>query len=205
MTRSPHPTTHLDLRGRRPRVVVLVAALVAALLLPLAPAHAAKVSLPLEAFASYEPADLCTPGIKPGTKIVAAWLKRNYGSSTTMARACEWGDHVTSEHQEGRAIDWFADAATAKGRAQAKKLIDGLLASDRWGNKAVRARRMGVMYIIWNDQIYSSGREFRPEPYLNSGCKTRAKCSKTLRHRDHVHISLSWAAARAKTSWYVGR
>ena len=61
------------------------------------------------------------------------------------------------------------------------------------------------MYVIWNDQMYSAWDQFEPENYLSSGCKSKKKCSKTLRHRDHVHISLSMAGAKAKTSWYEGR
>jgi hypothetical protein len=64
---------------------------------------------------------------------------------------------------------------------------------------------MGIMYFIYNDTIWSSYYDFRPRPYLNAGCKKRRKCSKTLRHRDHVHISLGYAGAAAQTSWYRER
>ena len=67
------------------------------------------------------------------------------------------------------------------------------------------ARRMGIMYVIWNDRSYASYRGFAPQPYLSSGCRTRKKCSKTLRHRDHVHISLTRKAARGKLSWYLAQ
>ncbi len=50
---------------------------------------------------------------------------------------------------------------------------------------------MGVMYVIWSDHIYASYSEFRARDYKSSSCKTLASCSKTLRHRDHMHISLS--------------
>lgn len=61
------------------------------------------------------------------------------------------------------------------------------------------------MYLIYNDTIWSSYYDFRPRPYLHAGCKKRKKCSKTLRHRDHVHISLGYAGAAAQTSWYRQR
>ena len=61
------------------------------------------------------------------------------------------------------------------------------------------------MYIIWNDHIYSAYDHFERRDYLSSGCKAKASCSKTLRHRDHMHISLTRQAARAETSWYVAR
>jgi hypothetical protein len=54
--------------------------------------------------------------------------------------------------------------------------------------------------------MYASYRnEFAPSDYLSSSCKRKRDCSKTLRHRDHVHISLSKAGGRAETSWYVAR
>ena len=70
------------------------------------------------------------------------------------------------------------------------------------GERAVVARRMGIMYIIWNDRMFAAWDQFRPEPYLSSSCRSRKKCSKTLRHRDHVHISLTRQAAQRRTSWY---
>ena len=69
----------------------------------------------------------------------------------------------------------------------------------------VLARRMGIMYIIWNDHIYSSYDQFERRDYLSSSCKTRRSCSKTLRHRDHMHISITRKAARAETSFYLAR
>jgi hypothetical protein len=53
------------------------------------------------------------------------------------------------------------------------------------------------MYAAWN--------RFEPEPYLSSSCPSRRKCSATLRHRDHLHISQTRAGGRGDTSWYDGR
>ena len=39
--------------------------------------------------------------------------------------------------------------------------------------------------------------------YLSSSCKSVKKCSVTLRHRNHVHISLTRAAGRGELSWYT--
>jgi hypothetical protein len=61
------------------------------------------------------------------------------------------------------------------------------------------------MYIIYNDTIWSSYSDFRARPYLNAACKKRKKCSRTLRHLNHVHISLGYAGAAAQTSWYRSR
>ncbi|MEO9326253.1 hypothetical protein ABFT23_22380 [Nocardioides sp. C4-1] len=183
------------------RAAVLACLLVLAVVSPLAPAHAA----PPEPLADYQPAAHCAPKAKPGTRVLARWLERRYGSRTTISRSCTPGGDVSSEHQEGRAIDWFADARTPAGRASARALLDALLAPDAAGNVAAKARRMGVMYVIWNDRMYAAWDAFRPGPYLSSSCRNRRTCSPTLRHRDHVHISLTRRAARGLTSWYLAR
>ncbi len=51
------------------------------------------------------------------------------------------------------------------------------------------------MYAAWNS--------FEPTNYLSSGCGSRKTCSATLRHRDHMHISLSMDGAKGRTSWDV--
>ena len=61
------------------------------------------------------------------------------------------------------------------------------------------------MYVIWKDTMYPAWNEFEAEPYLSSGCTSKKKCSKTLRHRDHMHISLSRRGGHGRTSWYAGR
>ena len=57
---------------------------------------------------------------------------------------------------------------------------------------------MGIMYVIWNDHMYSAWDQFEKESYLSSSCKRRKNCSATLRHRNHVHISLSRRAPAAR-------
>ena len=41
--------------------------------------------------------------------------------------------------------------------------------------------------------------------YRSSSCKKLAGCSKTLRHRDHMHISLTRAGGTRPDHWYAGR
>ncbi|MCW2812842.1 MAG: hypothetical protein JWN84_297 [Nocardioides sp.] len=183
----------------------LLAALCAALLLTLLPSAPATAALPLEDYAGYQPASRCAPAAKPGAVELGRWLVRRHGGHASISRGCRRGSEGTSEHHEGRAVDWSADAWTRDGRLAAQALLDELFAADRAGNPAVKARRMGVMYVIWDDRMYAAWDEFRPEPYLSSSCPTRRRCSATLRHRDHVHISLTRRAARAQTSWYLAR
>ena len=82
-------------------------------------------------------------------------------------------------------------------RAQAARaFLAAAFATDAEGNPAALARRMGIMYVIWSDHFYPAYHQFQPESYLSSSCRSKRKCSKTLRHRDHMHISLSRPAPR---------
>ena len=110
-----------------------------------------------------------------------------------------------SEHKEGRALDWSLDATKKADLKRAEEFLAGLRATDKHGNPDALARRMGVMYVIWNDTMYPAWNQFRPQDYLSSGCKSRSKCSKTLRHRDHLHLSLSRPGGKGRTSWFAGR
>jgi hypothetical protein len=175
----------------------LLAALLTCALLVTAPSPTAVA---IEGYAPYQGATKCSPKAKPGTKQLGRWLVKRYGGGFgPISRACGGS---TSEHTEGRAFDWTLDAARKADRRTATRFLNRIFATDGRGNAHALARRMGIMYVIWNDRIYASYREFRVRPYLSSGCKTKKKCSKTLRHRDHVHISITRKAARARTSWY---
>lgn len=155
----------------------------------------------IEDYASYEPQTTCHPKPRAGTRVLAAWLVETLGGGGgATGRACGGG---ASEHKDGRAIDWTLDATSKADRKIAKAFLESLFATDEGDNTHALARRMGIMYVIWNDHMYSAWDQFEREGYLSSSCRSKRKCSKTLRHRDHVHLSLSMAGAKGKTSWYV--
>ena len=95
------------------------------------------------------------------------------------------------------------DARKKKQRREVARFLARLFAEDQDGHAHARARRMGVMYVIWNDHIYASYGEFARRDYKSSSCPSLKKCSATLRHRDHVHVSLSKPGGRGVTSWYT--
>ncbi len=141
---------------------------------------------------------------KPGTVELGRWIVRKYGGGFGgILRRCHGGG--TSEHNEGRAFDWTVSVSIRADRERVRAFLDDLFATDRSGNEHARARRMGVMYVIWNDHMYSAWDRYEAEPYKSSSCRRIRTCSATLRHRDHVHISLTRKAARAETSWFVRR
>lgn len=170
-----------------------------AILLALAGPAAAQV----EDYADYQPQQYCSPAAKPGTEALARWLVRRGGGYGAISRACKSGG--ASEHKEGRAFDWILDATSDPDRQLANDFLAAAFATDPRGNEDALARRMGMMYVIWNDHIYSAWDQFERRDYLSSGCRTRQKCSPTLRHRDHMHISLSRQGGKGLTSWYERR
>jgi hypothetical protein len=193
----------LNPTARTARVLLpfLLPALLLALLTVAAPATA-RSDTPVEDYAGYAGQKRCMPKPKPGAVALRDWSVDRYGGHAgAVSRACGPG---TSEHKEGRAFDWTLDARKAADRARAQRWMDDLFATGTSGEAHELARRMGVMYIIWNDTMYASYREFEPTRYVSSSCRAKAlrRCSATLRHRDHVHVSLSWPGARMRTSWY---
>jgi hypothetical protein len=157
----------------------------------------------IEDYAGYQPQTKCSPKAKPGTKALGRWLVRRGGGEGPISRPCRSGGR--SEHKEGRAFDWVLDARRKKHRLVARGFLRAAFAEDRQGNEHSRARRMGIMYIIWNDHMYSAWDRFEKEDYLSSSCKRRKTCSASLRHRNHMHISLTRKGGRGETSWYDGR
>ncbi|CAN5494287.1 hypothetical protein BH10ACT10_BH10ACT10_15980 [soil metagenome] len=193
--RPPAGSTGRPPTRRTSRVLALLVAL-----LVLAPIAATAV--PIEGFAPYEPQTNCSPNAKPGTTKLSEWLQKQYPGSGSLgiSRSCK--DGGVSEHKEGRAFDWAVSVYSVRDRAYVADFMAKLLATDAEGNTDALARRMGIMYFIWNDQIYSSYYGFRARPYKS--CAVLSTCGDTLRHRNHVHISLSRAGGNGTTSWYTG-
>jgi hypothetical protein len=189
---SSFPTSRRRVIGR---LVALAVALVV-----LVPAAASAV--PIEDFATYDPQTNCSPNAKPGTLKLSAWLQNQYPGSGSLGISRSCNDGGVSEHKEGRAFDWAVNVRSARDRAFVTDFFAKIFATDAEGNPDALARRMGIMYLIWNDHIYSSYYGFQARDY--KGCKVLSSCSDTLRHRNHVHISLSRAGGNGLTSWYTG-
>lgn len=167
-------------------------------------AVAAPAQAKVEDYARYQPQTKCSPKAKAGTKVLARFVVRRFGGSAGgISRPCRSGG--TSEHKEGRAYDWSLNATRKADRKVAQAFMTWAFAADRNGNDDAKARKMGIMYVIWNDHIYSSWNGFAKSDYKSSSCKKLRKCSASLRHRNHIHISLSRKGGRGETSWYDGR
>jgi peptidoglycan hydrolase-like protein with peptidoglycan-binding domain len=153
-----------------------------------------KVTLPadIDVAPSYQGQTTCDPSAKPGPLAFAKLLNDHYGAYYYgIARAC--GSGVT-EHSEGRALDWMLNASDPKQKAIADSVVQWLSASDSKGNPGVMARRLGIMYIIWNRKVW---RAYAPE----RGWATYTGSSP---HTDHIHFSFTWDGAYMRTSWWTG-
>jgi peptidoglycan hydrolase-like protein with peptidoglycan-binding domain len=169
---------------------------------------AAPAGLPsgIEPLTRYVPADSCDARDKPGSAALGRFLKATYpGSSYGVSRSCGTDGLSTTEHFEGRAVDWMSSARVPQQKANAEAVISWLLAKDRAGNPYANARRLGVMYVIWNNKIWGA---YRPgdgwRPYQSCGAAGQAGAAlDTNCHRDHVHLSLSWEGAMGRTSFWT--
>ena len=151
---------------------------------PATPAFGAKIDV----YASYVGQSKCDPKAKPGVTAFMNLVLATYPCTTSggITRACSTGG--TSEHKEGRAWDWMIKV----GHPAADNLLGWLLATDKHGNKHAMARRLGIMYMIWNKKMWRA---------YNPGLGW-ATYSGSNPHTDHVHFSFSWDGANKKTSFW---
>ena len=198
----------------RDRLAALTAVLLAAALLVAVSgrvAHAAKpVAVPktpgglpsqIEPLAEYVGQTACSPTTKAGTAKLAGLLVHTYPDTTAATVYACGTDGSQSEHYEGRAIDWMVSALDTHHLAEAQAAIKWLLATDAQGNRFAMARRLGVMYLIFDNRMWGAW-DGRWEEYNN--CKhTRSHAYDNACHRTHVHVSLSWNGAQGRTSFWT--
>lgn len=179
---------------KRSLTVLATAVLVA---VGLAPAASAAPPTPsfgsaIDRYASYVGQTTCDPVAKPGVVGFRDLIKAEYGRGDMgIVRACDAGG--TSEHKEGRALDYAFNAGDPAQVAQANDLLNWLLATDRYGNTHALARRFGLMYVIWNRRIWKA---YEP----SAGWQAYNGDNP---HTDHIHFSFSWAGARKQTTWWT--
>jgi hypothetical protein len=138
--------------------------------------------------APYQAQRSCAAKPMPGTVRLRDLVLRTYerGYDGGMVRACTTGS--TSEHKEGRAWDWMLDLGDAKDRRAAGDFLAWVTADD-----GTMAHRLGIMYVIYNEQMWST---------WSGGWKPYEGYDP---HTSHVHVSLGWNGARARTSFWTGR
>ncbi|WP_162308163.1 peptidoglycan-binding domain-containing protein [Segeticoccus rhizosphaerae] len=167
----------------------------------------------IEDYAIHVSASSCDTSDKPGTVKLAKLLVNTYpGTSYSLSRSCGSSTIPTTEHYDGRAIDFATNARTSSGRAVGDSLVQWLLAKDSSGNPGANLRRLGIQYIIWNNWAWYTYKS----PWITSNggwVHYREDCFTTATgaaydsycHRNHVHLSLSWNGAMGQTTWWTGR
>jgi hypothetical protein len=148
----------------------------------------------IEPYTAYDGQTKCASGAKVGTRAFERMLRRRFPGVSYIGtwRPCVNGS--VSEHYEGRAIDWGVNAHNSVHRDHARRLIRRLFKTDWWGNPHAMARRLGIMYIIWNKRMWRSYRPFDGwQPYHGSSP-----------HTDHMHISFARAGGLGLTSYWTG-
>lgn len=156
--------------------------------------------------ASYEGQTKCSPGAKPGVVAFQQMVLAEYPETGAggIGRDCSYGGQ--SEHKEGRAWDWGVSAADASHRAAVSDLLGWLFATDRYGNEHALARRLGIMYVIWNKRIWFPFSGWRTYCEMKKGVCVGDDGGARSPHTDHVHFSFTWAGARKETSfWHTDR
>ena len=191
--------------GRRWRKVLITVALIVALVLPAGASAAQEANPPtgfppeIDPYAAYEPQTICDPTPQPGVVDFANLLLRSYpvSGSSGISRAC--GVRGRSEHKEGRAFDWAVSVSNPEQRAAAEDALSALLATDEHGNRHAYFRRFGLMYIIWNRQIFSS--RYPEAGWRSYPCNPAASYDSC--HMHHVHFSFGKAGAQRQTTWWT--
>lgn len=186
------------------------AALVFAAFLCIAPAARAGTPSPatprglpaaIEPLAPYVEQAACDPVPRAGTLALAHLLTRTYRGTTFATTYACGTDGTRSEHYDGRAIDWMVSIADPAQHADALAVLRWLLATDAAGNRFAMARRLGVMYVIYDNRMWGAW-DGRWEPY--NGCaRLKSHAYDNSCHRTHMHISLSWNGAMGRTSFWT--
>ena len=144
--------------------------------------------------AGYQPQQACVATPSRGIVKLRALALKTYGrggSSPATPRACTSGG--TSEHKDGRAWDWMLNVHNAADKRVAANFLAWVTGPGPSGERGEMARRLGIMYVIYNHKSWASYRGTW-ERYTGSDP-----------HTSHIHISLSWNGARAHTSFWTGR
>lgn len=130
----------------------------------------------------YQSAGPCTNGPQPGARAVMAWWLAGFGGHGAVNTGifnCRVvaGSSVRSLHGEGRACDLGVRPHDSGYGHDAASLLHA------------NSAELGIQCIIWSRRIWSGSRPHEGfRPYTG-----------TSPHVDHLHVELSWPAARTLT------
>lgn len=132
--------------------------------------------------AKYEGAKSCTGKAQTGARGAMSWFLaayKNHGPLNSGIYNCRSvrGGSTTSLHGEGRAADfglkWIKDLPIYSALAEMLR---------------INSKTLGIQCVIFNRRIWSAGyKNWRPYTGISP-------------HTDHLHVEISWAAARRSQS-----
>ena len=133
-------------------------------------------------FVGYQGAKKCLNEVQPGSRALMAWWLSRFGGSGGINSGivnCRpvVGGTKPSLHSEGRATDLGVRPHDAAYGHEAASLLHA------------HSGELGVQCIIWSRRIWSGSRP-------NAGFRAYAGRNP---HLDHLHVELSWPAARTLT------
>ncbi len=167
---------------------------------------------PVEPYPTWTSELGCHDGVRPGvTATIEQILRPTYGGADwrfLTQRACS--PSIQQGHDDGTSLDWMNRYDKAEEKANVEAFLGWLMATDSQGNTRALARRLGVMYLIWNNQffgMYDAEEGWTPYNLQVSGVRTPcaqlpAAAYDTSCHRDHLHISYTPAGAAMETSYW---
>lgn len=150
-------------------------------------------SLPVEPYAQLDPVpNKCVNVPALGMALFRRFVLEHLGGGSFGICACRpiAGTDTPSDHSLGMAWDWRVSANDPADVARVNKLLDWLLKPGPNGEPHANFRRVGMRYMIWRGQQFSSLYKVW-KPYTGANP-----------HVDHVHFSLGSAGAAAQTSFY---
>jgi hypothetical protein len=122
------------------------------------------------------PSTLSYQRLSPTTKRLYARVSRTFGVRSIGGwRAV--GSVEGSDHPYGRAIDVMVAYPSPTGRALGRQIASWAVAN---------ADKLDVKYVIFNGRIWTRSRGWHGYRHPSDPCN----CNPTLRHDDHVHISV---------------
>jgi Transglycosylase SLT domain len=114
--------------------------------------------------------------LTPAAKDLYAVMREVFGIRSVGGWR-EVGSVEASDHPHGRAIDAMVDYPGPKGRALGWRIA-------KWA--VAHAETFDIKYVIFNGRIWSRSRGWHGYRHPSDPCN----CHPTLRHDDHVHISV---------------
>ena len=188
-----------NLTTRRLSAIPLLLAMVATLIPLVAMTAGAAAPTPntprfgaaIEPYSGYEANTVCNPKNTRGANKLARLIRQTYGDDEVIGMARD-ACYTTSEHNDGRALDWMVDVSRRAQKAKADDFLKWLLATDRHGNKHAMARRLEYVHHLQPAHV----------------ARVRSRLEQLLGtnpHTDHIHISLGYDGSSGRSSFWTGK